>query len=637
MISSFVEVTEDMERAEIIHSINWHALMEIDRNILRNKVVVSHIPHDVRNMLMQPEYLRAAPFVDYWIVPSFRAKEYMEWLGLPNIYVPYGIDPGVFYKIKDDAVFKDFKMQYNIPADKYLIGSFQRDTEGSDLTTPKYMKGPDIFLEIVKKIYEKNKNIHIVLAGPRRFWLRRKLSESGIPFTFVGELIEGKDDLIENTIDRSLINILYNIINVYLVSSRMEGGPKAVLECASTQTKILSTDVGHAKDILEKKQIYGDILEAVDLILDDIENNSLKQYVSRNFAKSKQHHMDAIQPVLSDFYRHLKTGGKQGAQIFKEIKKAPVSFRDRLFGRRSDGKKISIYFRFQKPPWGGGNQFLLALTKMLVKKGWSVNHDLNRNSQVVLINSFHIEFDKIKRLNRSRALILHRIDGPTILVRGKDKELDDSIFKMNNEVADISVFQSLWSLIETLKLGYMPVNPLIIVNASDPDIFRPKETDVNMRGRKIKLISTSWSDNPRKGGPIYKWLDETLDWNRYEYTFVGRASEKFKNIKHVEPVPSEVLADILKQHDIFITASDNDPCSNALIEALSCGLPTIYRNRGGHPELVGAGGLGFEEREDIPILLERLIENYEAFRNLVVSPSMDRASSEFITCFGLRT
>ena len=100
-------------------------------------------------------------------------------------------------------------------------------------------------------------------------------------------------------------------------------------------------------------------------------------------------------------------------------------------------------------------------------------------------------------------------------------------------------------------------------------------------------------------------------------TFVGNVSEKFERIKHVPPVPSEELADMLRDHDIYITGSKNDPCSNALIEALSCGLPSIYYKDGGHPELVSAGGLPFRTEEELLEQLDRITDNYELFRNLI--------------------
>jgi len=87
---------------------------------------------------------------------------------------------------------------------------------------------------------------------------------------------------------------------------------------------------------------------------------------------------------------------------------------------------------------------------------------------------------------------------------------------------------------------------------------------------KVKLIASSWSNNWRKGFDIYRFLDENLDFSKYEMTFVGNSPVKFKNIKQIPPVESRDLAELLRTHHIYITASQNDPCSNSLIEALSC-------------------------------------------------------------------
>ena len=45
------------------------------------------------------------------------------------------------------------------------------------------------------------------------------------------------------------LNKLYNILDLYIVSSRIEGGPQAILESSITKTPILSTDVGVASEI----------------------------------------------------------------------------------------------------------------------------------------------------------------------------------------------------------------------------------------------------------------------------------------------------------------------------------------------------------------------------------------------------
>ena len=52
------------------------------------------------------------------------------------------------------------------------------------------------------------------------------------------------------------LNEMYNMLNLYVVSSRVEGGPQAILECGLSKTPIISTDVGIASQILSKESIY---------------------------------------------------------------------------------------------------------------------------------------------------------------------------------------------------------------------------------------------------------------------------------------------------------------------------------------------------------------------------------------------
>ena len=87
---------------------------------------------------------------------------------------------------------------------------------------------------------------------------------------------------------------------------------------------------------------------------------------------------------------------------------------------------------------------------------------------------------------------------------------------------------------------------------------------------------------------------------------------------------------ILREHHIYVTASRNDPCSNALIEALACGLPALYFNDGGHPELVGMGGLPFGSHEEILPALDRLAANYYSFQNLITVPRLEDVAGKYL-------
>jgi glycosyltransferase involved in cell wall biosynthesis len=98
----------------------------------------------------------------------------------------------------------------------------------------------------------------------------------------------------------------------------------------------------------------------------------------------------------------------------------------------------------------------------------------------------------------------------------------------------------------------------------------------------------------------------------------------------VAAVDSARLGAILREHDVYVTASRHDPCSNALLEALSCGLPALYLDSGGHRELVGEGGLPFTDQPDLPEQLDRLVDAYETRQALIRVPSIGDVATRYL-------
>ncbi len=289
--------------------------------------------------------------------------------------------------------------------------------------------------------------------------------------------------------------------------------------------------------------------------------------------------------------------------------------------------KINILYKFQNQPWGGGNQFLKALKKEFVRM--KVYEESPEKADVILFNSHH-NFNEafiIKKKFKEK-IFIHRIDGPLYLTRGRSHELDKIIYKFDQLVADGIIFQSNWCREQNRKSFKISTKYAIaICNASDKEIFNRQKKSFNPD--KIKLIASCWSSNLRKGFEIYKYLDENLNFLKYEMTFVGNSPIEFKNIKHIKPVQSEKLAEILKQHDIYITASQNDPCSNSLIEALSCGLPAVVLNGGGHPELIQEGGELFYTKQDIIKKIDKIAKNYYHYQSKIPELSMKKISQDY--------
>jgi glycosyltransferase involved in cell wall biosynthesis len=296
-----------------------------------------------------------------------------------------------------------------------------------------------------------------------------------------------------------------------------------------------------------------------------------------------------------------------------------------------------FFHKYTPPPYGGVNQFLMALAtqmgRMGVRVAWNETGFLTR---ACLFNASFFDTDRLRRARRGRRRLVHRIDGPVGVYRGWDDGTDAKTCRFNADFADATVLQSEYVLRKQRALGFEFRSPVVIHNAADPAIFHRIGRTPFARNRRIKLISSSWSDNPNKGGATYQWLDEHLDFDRFEYTFVGRCPVRFSRIRLVEPLGSEALAALLREHDIYITASLHDPCSNALLEALACGLPALCAHSGGHPELVGQGGYTFESAEEIPGLLDRTVADYEKVREAITVASLEDVAARYLEVMGIQ-
>src|SRR6266542_4965512 len=303
---------------------------------------------------------------------------------------------------------------------------------------------------------------------------------------------------------------------------------------------------------------------------------------------------------------------------------------DRLRSRR-DRADLAVFHEFRPPPYGGGNQFLLALVRELESRGLAVEANLlSGGTPACLYNSFNFDFRRLRRFAREGVRMVHRVDGPIGVYRGFDDVTDRRIVHVNHELADATIVQSRFSLDKHRELGLELRDPVVIPNAVDPAIFRPPTSHQSVAGRRVRVIASSWSDNPRKGADVLAWLDRNLDFGAFELTFAGNTQARFERIRVVGPLASAPLGDLLRSHDVFLAASRDDPCSNALLEALACGLPAAFLRSGGHPELVGEAGIGFDAAEEVPGVLTRLADELPPRRAAINIASLSRVADRYL-------
>ncbi|HEU6438347.1 MAG TPA: glycosyltransferase [Nitratidesulfovibrio sp.] len=182
-----------------------------------------------------------------------------------------------------------------------------------------------------------------------------------------------------------------------------------------------------------------------------------------------------------------------------------------------------------------------------------------------------------------------------------------------------------------MQAGIRP-GPLstVIHNAPDPAVFHPAEGYIPPSGnQKIRLVSTSWSVNPLKGFSSFVWLDENLDFSRFEVTLIGNCPERFRHVRVVPPLVHSALGDELRRHHLFFFPSRVECCSNALLEGLHCGLPALAFDGSSNRELVGEGGRMFARDEDIPGLLGEMSARLSEYRLRIAAMPLSRVAGAY--------
>lgn len=216
-------------------------------------------------------------YIDHYITANDTTVSFLKNATQRDVTkIPYWINTDIFYHIPD---LKD--------RDFLTIGSFQRDTEGHDLISPKLEKGPDRFLDVIDALRKEYKNLKVLLAGWRRQYVISGLERMGVSYEY------------NEFCDFDELNTLYNKCDYYIVTSRCEGGPQAILEAAQTRCNVLSTDVGIARDILDEQCICYNINDFVS----KIKSNS--DFRDKNFNNVQQYEMKKIVKQYDRFFENV--------------------------------------------------------------------------------------------------------------------------------------------------------------------------------------------------------------------------------------------------------------------------------------------------------------------------------------------
>ena len=231
-----------LEDTDLIWLLAGWCWSHIPEQFLRKKKVILTVHHMVPKKFdsqKAAEFSYRDQFVDAYHVPNTKTAEMVTNLTQKPIHVlPYWYDESSWYP-EDKNTCRKF---LGLDSQKFIVGSFQRDTEGGT-RNPKLEKGPDILCDFLENLRKKH-DIHVLLGGWRREYVVDRLNKQRIDFTLTEKA------------PLDMLRHMYNSCDLYVVSSRHEGGPQSILEASSMRIPIISRNVGIAEVVLSPKCIF---------------------------------------------------------------------------------------------------------------------------------------------------------------------------------------------------------------------------------------------------------------------------------------------------------------------------------------------------------------------------------------------
>lgn len=208
-----------------------------------NRVFVTWFHGAANDPEMKPlfdAFMAVAHEADKIVVPCTLTLAPLLALGLEReqfAIIPLGVELSRFQAVSA-ARKRMIRKRLGVPDGAFVIGSFQKDGVGwGDGLEPKRVKGPDVLLDTVAALMGRHANLFVLLTGPARGFVKNGLDKIGVRYR------HAQLDHYHGIVP------WYQALDLYIIASRCEGGPKALLEAWACGIPLVATRVGMVADL----------------------------------------------------------------------------------------------------------------------------------------------------------------------------------------------------------------------------------------------------------------------------------------------------------------------------------------------------------------------------------------------------
>jgi len=191
--------------------------------------------------------------------------------------------------------------------------------------------------------------------------------------------------------------------------------------------------------------------------------------------------------------------------------------------------------------------------------------------------------------------IIQRLDGVYYPSKNPEnyKNANRGMQHVYSKYSDYVIFQSEYSKKQVFEMfGSLEKGKYsLICNGANQNIFYP----IECKGihKKVRFITTGSFRNKDMIDPVIKALD-LLEEKGYDFELNLLGPIKVENKESIlakkyvvnsQSKDQHIIAEALRNSDVFIYSHLNPPCPNSVIEAVSCGLPVVGFDSGAMTEI----------------------------------------------------